>query len=159
MMSTINYFVGDATAPVGAGKKIIAHCCNNVGAWGAGFVLALSRRWIQPEACYLEWANQCGRNPLPLGDVQFVDVADDLVVANIIGQVMGWQHGQPPVRYDALARGFERVAQIALARDASMHAPRLGCGLAGGDWQRVSALIETQLCARGVAVTIYDLAK
>lgn len=48
----IQYITGDATDPTGGGNKIIAHVCNDIGAWGAGFVLAISRRWPQPEAEY-----------------------------------------------------------------------------------------------------------
>jgi hypothetical protein len=40
----IQYIAGDATAPIGDGNKIIAHVCNDIGAWGAGFVLAISKR-------------------------------------------------------------------------------------------------------------------
>jgi O-acetyl-ADP-ribose deacetylase (regulator of RNase III) len=43
--SEIFYMTGDATAPVGEGQKLIVHVCNDIGAWGAGFVLALSKRW------------------------------------------------------------------------------------------------------------------
>jgi hypothetical protein len=42
--SPIAYHVGDATMPVGDGPKILVHICNNIGAWGRGFVVALSRR-------------------------------------------------------------------------------------------------------------------
>ena len=41
----INYVRGDATNPVGPGKRIIAHCCNDAGFWNAGFVRALSERY------------------------------------------------------------------------------------------------------------------
>ncbi|GGJ45802.1 hypothetical protein GCM10010121_066360 [Streptomyces brasiliensis] len=44
-MSEIKYVRGDATVPSGKGVKAIAHVCNDVGGWGKGFVLALSRRW------------------------------------------------------------------------------------------------------------------
>ncbi|MEV6001124.1 Appr-1-p processing protein, partial [Streptomyces griseomycini] len=27
------------------GVKVIAHVCNDIGGWGKGFVLAVSRRW------------------------------------------------------------------------------------------------------------------
>jgi D-glycero-D-manno-heptose 1,7-bisphosphate phosphatase len=38
----IQYIVGDATHPLGDGNKVIAHICNDIGAWGAGFVLAIA---------------------------------------------------------------------------------------------------------------------
>lgn len=43
-----NYLTGDATAPGGTGTRIIAHVCNDIGHWGKGFVLAISKRWPEP---------------------------------------------------------------------------------------------------------------
>jgi hypothetical protein len=34
--------------------------------------------------------------------------------------------------------------------------PRIGCGLAGGEWSRVEPLILSHLSDQGLAVTIYD---
>ncbi|MBV9509840.1 MAG: Appr-1-p processing protein, partial [Caulobacteraceae bacterium] len=51
----ITYLKGDATQPTGKGNKIIAHICNDLGGWGKGFVLALSKRWPQPEAAFRQW--------------------------------------------------------------------------------------------------------
>jgi hypothetical protein len=47
-MAGLRYIVGDATAPEDR-PAVIAHVCNDVEAWGKGFVLALSRRWKAPE--------------------------------------------------------------------------------------------------------------
>jgi O-acetyl-ADP-ribose deacetylase (regulator of RNase III) len=52
----ITYLIGDATAPGGRGPGVIAHVCNDSGGWGKGFVLAVSRRWPEPEAAYRRWA-------------------------------------------------------------------------------------------------------
>jgi len=46
---TIVYLKGDATQPQAKGVKIIVHCCNDLGGWGKGFVLALRKRWPEPE--------------------------------------------------------------------------------------------------------------
>ena len=51
----INYLNGDATNPTGNGNKIIVHICNDIGGWGKGFVMAISKRWKQPEHQYREW--------------------------------------------------------------------------------------------------------
>lgn len=40
----ILYIKGDATAPIGSGVKVITHICNDIGGWGKGFVLALSKK-------------------------------------------------------------------------------------------------------------------
>jgi hypothetical protein len=34
--------------------------------------------------------------------------------------------------------------------------PRIGCGLAGGTWDKIEPLIRETLCAAGVPVTVYD---
>jgi hypothetical protein len=34
--------------------------------------------------------------------------------------------------------------------------PRIGCGLAGGNWSEIEPLIEQFLCGPGVAVSVYD---
>jgi O-acetyl-ADP-ribose deacetylase (regulator of RNase III) len=151
--SAITYIVGDATRPVGSEMKIIAHCCNDKGVWGAGFVAALSKRWKEPEQAY-----RTGYDILNPGGVQFVQVAEAIIVANIIGQHgTGWRNGEPPIRYDWLRKGLEAVANTACALDAGVHLPRIGCGLAGGTWDKVEPLIIRELCAKDVPVFVYDL--
>ncbi len=157
-MNNITFLTGDATAPEGAGQKIIAHVCNNMGAWGAGFVMALSERWRQPQREYQLWASKSRDRLLRLGEVQFVRVSPDITVANIIGQ-----HGTrplgnlQPIRYEAMVQGLTLTAIRAIETNASVHAPRLGCGLAGGEWRVVEQLLRDAVCARGVPVFIYDL--
>jgi O-acetyl-ADP-ribose deacetylase (regulator of RNase III) len=153
----LEYVVGDATAPTRR-PAIIVHVCNDIGGWGAGFVLAVSRRWPEPEREYRDWARSTtGR--LPLGEVQLVDVEPELWVANLIGQrdIRRGADGSPPVRYDAVRLGLHNVAELAQARDASVHMPRIGCGLAGGDWSVVEAIVRDEVVAAGIDVTVYDL--
>ncbi|MCU0706158.1 MAG: hypothetical protein MUF18_19515 [Fimbriiglobus sp.] len=156
-MTPIRYAQGDATSPQASGPKIIVHCCNDLGKWGAGFVLALSARWLEPEAEYKAWANLGAAGGFALGAVQFVPVRADLVVANLIGQ-RGIKKGSkgPPIRYEAIAAGLAKVGDHAAATGASVHMPRIGCGLAGGKWELVEPLVQQHLSARGVAVTVYD---
>ena len=135
----IQYLTGDATAPVGDGPKIIVHVCNDVGGWGRGFVLAISKRWPEPEQRYRSWDRGETEQPFALGEVQLVSVADDLFVANLIGQRdVRTQNGVPPIRYEALRSGLRKVADEALRLSASVHMPRIGCGFAGGTWEEVA---------------------
>ncbi|GHD38475.1 Appr-1-p processing protein [Streptomyces mirabilis] len=156
-MSEITYVRGDATAPSVKGVKLIAHVCNDIGGWGKGFVLALSRRWPEPEAAYRAWHRDRAHNDFGLGATQFVQVEKYVWVANLIGQ-RGIRTGSKgvPVRYEAIDTGLAHVATQAAELDASVHMPRIGCGLAGGDWFRVEPLIMRRLVERGVAVTVYD---
>jgi len=152
----IEYRTGDATRPEGAGPRIIAHVCNDSGKWGAGFVLAVSRRWKPPEQEYRR-SFENGRM-LHLGEVQFVPVDRDVTVANMVAQHgLRRSRGAPPIRYDALRAALTEVARVALASGASVHMPRIGSGLAGGRWEDISAIIAETLSDRGVPVTVYDL--
>lgn len=154
-MTNIQYVTGDATSPVTGGSKIICHVCNNIGAWGAGFVLALSRKWKEPEQDYRNWF----KNGTPkLGDVQFSTVGEDLFVANMIGQHgCGWNIKIPPIRYDAVMQCLEKVAEFAVKKNCSVHMPKIGCGLAGGTWDKIEPLIIKSLSERNVPVYVYTL--
>ena len=147
----IKYTIGDATRPKGEGLKFIVHICNDVHAWGAGFVIALSRRWVQPEQVFRS------TKILELGDIQVVPVEPDTTVVNMIAQTGIGRYNGPPIRYPALEQCLEKVGTLALEHHASVHGPRFGAGLAGGNWEAIEMLIDQQLCQRGVDVTIYDL--
>jgi hypothetical protein len=41
---------------------------------------------------------------------------------------------------------------------ATVHTPRLGCGLAGGRREMIEPLVTEELERHGVEVTVYDLA-
>lgn len=157
----LNYVVGDATQPQGTGPRILVHVCNDIGAWGRGFVLALSKRYRQPEAAFKTWAAGKTDQPYQLGEVQFVDVGDGLRVANLIGQHDIARKNRPtetpPVRYEAIQEGLARVRREAQHLGASVHMPRIGAGVAGGDWAVIERIIAEELAARGVPVTVYDL--
>ena len=157
-MKKIIYTIGDATKPAGAGSKIIAHVCNDIGAWGRGFVLALSKLSPAPERGFKEWYAERGRNDFALGAVQFVSVSPDIKVANMIGQhgIRALQ-GVPPIRYDAVETALKIAGEKAQTENASVHLPRIGCGLAGGKWSEIEPLIERQICALDVPVFVYDL--
>lgn len=154
----IAYQVGDATRPIGAGPRVIVHVCNDVGAWGKGFVVALSKRWKSPEESFRRWHKDGGSEPFELGQVQFVEFEPELWVANLIGQRDIFNKDDvPPVRYDAIRTGLRRVAAFAKEHNATIHMPRIGAGLAGGDWKVISDIIDDELVNAGLSVTVYDL--
>ncbi|MFE2924603.1 macro domain-containing protein [Streptomyces goshikiensis] len=157
-MKPLRIIAGDATCPQAKGPKIIAHVCNDIGGWGKGFVLAVSTRWPEPEARYREWHRGRSGNDFGLGAVQLVRVQPDVWVANMIGQ-RGIRTGSsgPPIRYDAVERCLATLADHAVELGASVHMPRIGCGLAGGKWSRIEPLITGALCARDVDVTVYEV--
>jgi O-acetyl-ADP-ribose deacetylase (regulator of RNase III) len=175
----IQYVIGDATRPcTSTHLAMIVHCCNDIGAWGAGFVLALDRAFQgKPGTQYRTWATHKSQIPgttgrFTLGEVQYVTVTTAAGVPALVCNIIG-QHGTgpqprklrrspgPPVRYWALAHGLKHVQNHArtlsgvMGVPVSIHCPRMGCGLAGGDWQKV----EKILSKLHPPVYVYDLSK
>lgn len=151
------YYEGDVTEM--PNNSILAHVCNNAGGWGAGVVLAISKKWPKPETAYRKWAKRCHQRgeSLPLGQVQFVRVSDNQWVANMIAQTL-----QPcpskdniPLQYGALRSCLQQISVFADSHDLSIVGPRFGAGLAGGDWNKIELLIRETVLPT-TAVTIYD---
>lgn len=171
----VKYVVGDATKPVVSdGIRIIAHVNNNKGGWGAGFVLAVSKRWPEAEAAYRRWYSDVqskGSNSIPLGQVQMVPVKDEhgrLYVANMVAQDKYVSEDNPiAIRYGALVQCLHDlnkwIAAMHVVRSrmpgeynfkSSIHMPRIGCGLAGGDWNVIGDILIRSL---NYDLYIYDL--
>jgi O-acetyl-ADP-ribose deacetylase (regulator of RNase III) len=157
MMSEIIYLKGDATSPQAKGNKIICHVCNDLGRWGKGFVLAISSRWLAPEKAYRQWHRERANNDFELGAVQFIQVDPYIWVANMIGQ-RGIKTGSKgsPIRYEAVENCLHKVEQKATELNASVHMPRIGCGLAGGKWSKIEPIIKQAFCENNVSVFVYD---
>jgi O-acetyl-ADP-ribose deacetylase (regulator of RNase III) len=153
----IKYVIGDATNPQGEGNKIIIHVSNDVRGWGAGFVLALSKKWKEPENAY----KLMSKEDMILGAVQLVPVEKNIWVVNMIGQhdIKPMKGADnliiPPIRYDAVLACLRKVAVYAKTLNATVHAPRFGAGLAGGNWSTIEKIINETL--KDIDVTVYDL--
>lgn len=158
MNSRIKYVTGDATQPPGDQIRIIAHCMNNLGAHDAGFAQALNRRY---PFLFLKsrYRLMHRRHMLKLGENHTMGGRTPLepeIVAMVAQQGLGPTSLQLP----ALAACLLDLAAMAVETGASVHMPRIGCGLAGGKWQDVEPLILAAFnmpLAQLVPVTVYDL--
>jgi O-acetyl-ADP-ribose deacetylase (regulator of RNase III) len=153
----ILYVKGDATNPTTNGNKVIVHVCNDIGGWGKGFVMALSAKWKLPENSYRQWFHS--NEGFELGGIQLVLAEKDIWVCNLIGQrgIKAGKDGTPPVRYDAIETGLEKLSIFCNENNASVHMPRIGCGLAGGKWELMEPIIQKTLSNKELQVIVYDL--
>jgi len=162
----LTYLDGNAVEPIGLGNKIIVHCCNDVGAWGAGFVLALSKKWPHVEEKYREWFSYLSITSRPfLGQIQIVYAEDGITVCNLIGQrdtgtiTIGCTEISP-IRYEAIYEGLvrlrERIVKSTKTDTISLHMPRMGCGLAGGNWDDVLSCINKVFWNMDIDIFVYD---
>lgn len=159
----INYVIGDATQPVGFGSKIITHVVNDIGAWGAGFTAAIEKRWMTPRYFYRGWfkdiaaAVECGANTyFKLGEIQMVSVDPGLWVCNMLAQhCLPTKSHRRVCDLKALASCLSKLSLVARDKQASVHMPRIGCGIGGLWWAEVEPIINLELA--DCDVTVYDL--
>jgi len=110
-MATINRKQGSATSPRPDGGKsvVIAHLCNNQGAWGAGFVLAVNDLSMAPKAAYQALCRESEGKEVALGTLQFVETSiPNLWVANMIAQT-DVEHYNPPSMVDSMLKFISRL--------------------------------------------------
>lgn len=165
-MAKITYLTGNALDPVEVnGNKVIIHCCNDMGRWGSGFVVPLSRKWPKTEEAYRAW-HEDYNSTFKLGQIQVVQVELDTYIVNMIGQrstgIEQIKIGDevvelPPIRYEAIEECLLRVANAAVKNKATVIGPRFGAGLAMGNWAKIEEIINNVLVSRGIDVVIYDL--
>lgn len=152
-MNGIEYVIGDALEHSGRRyyNKVIAHVMNVERMWGSGFAAAVDKKWAQPRAIY-EFGS---RGDLKLGDIQPVYVDDQLFVVNLIAQDLG---EAPRIKYNEFQECLMKLEKFmfALGGDTELHIPRMGAGLAGGDWDIISELIEFEIHG---PIYVYDLEK
>lgn len=162
----IVYKEGDATDYSAASPVrplIIAHVCNNVGGWGAGFTGALDKRFgARPRDSYRAWYDYSRKESAArpvifpgeftprtflLGLTQLVRVGDNVYIANMIAQNGLYSSSNPvPLQYLELHECLENLRLLAgLMPLPLIQMPRIGAGLARGNWAQISAIIEDAL--------------
>ena len=134
---------------------IVPHVCNNVDAFGAGFAGQVARNFPSVKADYHMLGKTFLKNNL--GYTQFLKVYEEpkyrhkLIFANMIAQNGIVSGNNPrPLNYLALTKCMVSIAKYISEQtdfmqkneDVEIHAPKFGSGLAGGNWNFISNLIE-----------------
>lgn len=160
----ITYLNGDAIEPIdveGYKEKLIIHICNNVGAWGSGFVVALSKKWWGPEHIFRQEYKKrmhSGEKYIPLGFTQLHYVDENTAVVNMVAQNRLISRTNPkPISYTGLRVCLKSVADYALTYNCSVHMPKIGSGRAGGDWQIIESIIQEELADKNIPTYVYIL--
>jgi O-acetyl-ADP-ribose deacetylase (regulator of RNase III) len=126
-------------------NTLIAHVVNDKGLWGAGFVVAISNKWTQPETYYRRYMKRAMDNDESvLGKVQFIDVESCVTIGNMCAMSGVYNYNnKTPLCYDSL-----RKCLITLRKKAEtdsfdiVQMPQIGAGLARGDWNVIEKDIK-----------------
>jgi O-acetyl-ADP-ribose deacetylase (regulator of RNase III) len=132
---------------------VIVHGCNCQCVMGRGIALAMKTTF--PEAYAADLATPKGDRK-KLGSISSVTVSRDghrITIVNGYTQDH-WQGTGVLVDYDALRAVMKRVKGEHSGKRIGY--PRIGAGLAGGDWSRISPIIDEEL--RGEDHTLVEYA-
>lgn len=145
----------------------IPHVCNNIDLFGAGFAAQVAEKFpLVKENYHLLGKNFLKNN---LGYSQIVKVYEDpkfkhrLFFVNMIAQngVRGGSNYRP-LKYPALIKSMLSLSNYIVTQtgfsnkteNVEIHAPKFGSGLAGGNWNFITDLIEDIWA--NYSVTVYN---
>lgn len=133
----IKYITGDVTKTE---LNHIAHGVNCQDAMGSGVARSLFLRWSKVKSEYHRYNSYFKDTPeLLLGKVHKIKVEQDRYVYNCYTQFYYGYQNERLVNYAAIVRAFETFVDWDLKQIAI---PKIGCGLAGGEWKFVEQLIN-----------------
>lgn len=125
---------------------IIVQGCNAQGVMGAGLAKAVVAKYPAVFGVYRKAYQEKG---LKVGQIVWYTVRKDepkLAIANAITQEFyGGDKTRRYVDYDAVKVVFDKVAVIARQHNLPVHYPKIGAGLANGDWNVIVDIIQTSL--------------
>lgn len=126
--------------------KYIGHCVNAQYAMNSGVAKAIRERYPKAYQDYMD------SPALPLGKV-ILSKNEPHNILHIVGQKYYGYKGGRYVSYPALRKGFNTINKNLAGNKIAL--PRIGCGLAGGEWSIVSEIIEEEL--KDMDVVVYYL--
>ena len=151
--NTMHTVEGDLIALALEGQfDVIIHGCNCFCTMGAGIARAIQDEF--PEAYAADLVTIKGdRNKL--GDYSYATVErNNRTITIVNGYTQFHYHGESVlVDYDAVARLFKKIQQDFAGKRIGY--PKIGAGLAGGDWERISRIIDQELAGENHSLVVY----
>ena len=141
---------GDLLAMAKEGHfDIIAHGCNCHKMMGAGIAYQIARQF--PIAYQADKSDK--RKPLQrLGDLTYShNHLGRFIIVNLYSQYDGGAN----LDYSALELSLRKLSMI-FTKGSKIGLPLIGCGIAGGDWEKVKPIIQRVLSDFDVTIVIYD---
>lgn len=143
----------------------IVHCVNAQGAFGSGVAGAIAKKWPAVRQDYIDFIDtaQCQTDDRKEyydfigGNIIFSVTPDDAHnVVHLVGQKHFGSDGRKYVYYDWIYRGFSALKPF-IGASTSISIPFLGCGLAGGSWNIIKAIIEEVFKDVDITINVYYL--
>ena len=122
--------------------EVIAHGCNCKCTMKSGVARVITNKFSRVRAADNTFMGGYV-NRDKLGEVDFVNVDSKKikVVANCYTQ-FDYNSRTKPLDYDALGVCLEKLKEFVVENDYTLALPKIGCGLAGGNWPKVEKMIN-----------------
>jgi O-acetyl-ADP-ribose deacetylase (regulator of RNase III) len=133
---------------------ILVHGCNCFNTMGAGIAKFVKENF--PEA-YQEDCKTTKGDQSKLGGYTWVNIPrihPNFIIINAYTQYNYGKASQKNIDYDALSNVFSGLNQQFAGRN--LFFPKIGAGLAGGDWHRIENIIEQSAPACSHTLVIKD---
>jgi O-acetyl-ADP-ribose deacetylase (regulator of RNase III) len=144
----VHYKKGDLLE---ASEDIVAHGCNCVGGFGSGVAGQIAKTYPKARYYYLDKFDTEGWK---LGDVQYVPQWNGKIIANCATQQDIRPRQVCHADYGAIRSALTTIKQNAMPNQ-TIAIPKIGAGLAGGDWNIISKILEEVFS--DYDVTVYEL--
>lgn len=145
------YIVGDITETE---LKYIAHGVNCQNKMGSGVAKALYEKFPQVKSQYHTYCAPVGYKIELLGRVHKVE-SQGKVIYNLFTQLNFGYDGTRYVNYAAIASCFTKLKNQCNIQEP-IAIPKIGCGLAGGNWTFVEQLINDTV-GDDLEIWVYEL--
>lgn len=136
----------------------ICHQVNCQGVMNSGIARQIRERWPRVFASYRAYCDRLkNNNESPLGEIWGVAIDNEHAqwVVNMFGQDTFGYTGARFTSYDSFATCLTKMRDR-LPKDKTIGFPKnIGCGLGGGNWKVISALIE-EILGEDFEVYIYE---
>ena len=143
-MSRINRNKGDALLSEGC----IVHGCNAKGVMGAGIAKAVKSKYPEVFKMYIKKLKLVDDS---MGTISYMYYPNQVIINGITQKDCGSSNIRY-VSYDAISNVFSRINKLMHSGEYQssclpmvLNFPLIGCGLANGDWNVVSAIIESEI--------------
>jgi len=155
----LTYKKGDV---LNSGERIVVHGCNCKNTMGAGIAKQIRKQC--PKAYAADQATLWG-DKTKLGTFTWATEVNDLIVFNAYTQY-NYTRTEVDVDYEALEKAIDSICQFVngesniwrlFPEHTIIAMPKIGCGLAGGDWKIVSEILERVSEKNNVEIRVYEL--
>ena len=144
----IRYQTGDALA---GPELFVIHGCNAYGVMGSGIAAQVRKQfpgaYTEYRECFERWKKQ-GMRFIPLGSYTAYYDGKKTIINAITQKKFGGTPGVVYADYKAIRKFFKEfnkdIGSVHPQRSINVAMPKIGAGLAGGDWQIIAQIIEEE---------------